>query len=68
MEIFIKDLILKHKNQPCVVVGAGHEMFNFDYKNFKNSEYLHNNVFYVGLHSKVKKQNIIKLAAYLNDL
>lgn len=35
MEIFIKDLILKHKNQPCVVVGAGHEMFNFDYKNFK---------------------------------
>lgn len=35
MEIFIKDLILKHKNKPCVVVGAGHTMFDFDYKNFK---------------------------------
>ena len=39
-----------------------------DYKNFKNSEYLHNNVFYVGLHYKVKKQNITKLTTYLNNL
>ena len=39
-----------------------------DYKNFKNSEYLHNNVFYVGLHSKVTKENIIKLTNYLNNL
>jgi len=39
-----------------------------DYKDFKNSEYLHNNAFYVGLHSKVKKQNIIKLTTYLNNL
>lgn len=39
-----------------------------DYKNFKNSEYLHNNAFYVGLHSKVTKENIIKLTNYLNNL
>ena len=39
-----------------------------DYKKFKNSEYLHNNAFYVGLHSKVTKQNIIKLTTYLNNL
>lgn len=39
-----------------------------DFKNFKNSEYLHNNAFYVGLHSKVTKKNIIKLTNYLNNL
>lgn len=39
-----------------------------NYKNFKNSDYLHNNAFYVGLHSKVTKQNIIKLTTYLNNL
>lgn len=39
-----------------------------DYKKFKNSEYLHNNAFYVGLHSKVIKENIIKLTTYLNNL
>lgn len=39
-----------------------------DYKKFKNSEYLHNNAFYVGLHSKVNRKNIIKLTNYLNNL
>ena len=39
-----------------------------DYKNFKNSDYLHNNAFYVGLHSRVTKQNILKLTTYLNNL
>lgn len=39
-----------------------------DYKKFKNSEYLHNNAFYVGLHSKVSRKNIVKLTDYLNNL
>jgi len=39
-----------------------------NYQDFKNSDYLHNNGFYVGLHSKVTEQNIIKLTTYLNNL
>lgn len=35
MRLNIKDLINKHKNAPCVVVGSGPSMSNFDYKNFK---------------------------------
>lgn len=35
---------------------------------FPNSEYIHNYGFYVGLHSKVNKKNILKLTEYLNNL
>ena len=35
MRLHIKDLINKHKNVPCVVVGSGPSMADFDYKNFK---------------------------------
>ena len=34
-EININDFYLKHKNTPCIVVGSGHTMMNFDYKKFK---------------------------------
>ncbi len=38
--------------------------FADDYKagHFKNSEHLHNNGFYIGLHAKVRKQNVEELA------
>ena len=35
---------------------------------FTNSEYIHNYGFYVGLHSKVTKKNILNLTQYLNNL
>lgn len=35
---------------------------------FTNSEYIHNYGFYVGLHSKVTKKNILNLTEYLNNL
>ena len=35
MRLHIKNLINKHKNVPCVVVGSGPTMADFDYKNFK---------------------------------
>lgn len=38
-----------------------------DYKNFINSEWLHNTAFYVGLHSKVEEKNILKLTEFLNN-
>jgi len=34
-EINIENFYMKHKNIPCVVVGSGHTMHDFDYKNFK---------------------------------
>jgi CDP-6-deoxy-D-xylo-4-hexulose-3-dehydrase len=39
-----------------------------DFSKFKNSEYVHNYGFYVGLHSKVNKKNILKLTQFLNNL
>ena len=39
-----------------------------DYKQFKNAEYLHKNGLYVGLHSGVKEQQILKLVDFLNQL
>ena len=39
-----------------------------DYKLFKNSEFLHNNGFYIGLHTKLKDSDINKLISYLNTL
>jgi CDP-6-deoxy-D-xylo-4-hexulose-3-dehydrase len=38
-----------------------------DYSEFKNSEFLHNNGFYLGLHNKVNKSDIIKLTYKLNE-
>ena len=37
-----------------------------DYKNFPNSEFLHNNGFYVGLHPKVTKNQIDSLITTIN--
>jgi len=37
-----------------------------DYKNFPNSEFLHNNGFYVGLHSKITKNQIDSLITTIN--
>jgi len=34
-EVNINNFFLKHKNIPCIVVGNGHTMMEFDYKNFK---------------------------------
>jgi CDP-6-deoxy-D-xylo-4-hexulose-3-dehydrase len=39
-----------------------------DHTKFKNSDYLHNNAFYAGLHSKVTEKNVIKLTNFLNNL
>ncbi len=39
-----------------------------DYKSFKNAEYLHKNGLYVGLHSRVKEAQILKLVDFLNSL
>jgi CDP-6-deoxy-D-xylo-4-hexulose-3-dehydrase len=39
-----------------------------DHTKFKNSDYLHKNAFYAGLHSKVTKENVIKLTNFLNNL
>jgi CDP-6-deoxy-D-xylo-4-hexulose-3-dehydrase len=38
-----------------------------DYSLFENSELLHQNGFYVGLHAKLKEQNILDLISILND-
>lgn len=35
MELNIKDLLNKHSNESCIIVGSGHTMNDFDYKNFK---------------------------------
>lgn len=37
-----------------------------DYSEFKTSEFLHNNGFYLGLHNKVSKDDVIKLTYKLN--
>jgi len=37
-----------------------------DYSDFQNSEFLHQNAFYVGLHKNVKLKNVIKLVDFLN--
>ena len=39
-----------------------------DYTSFPNSELLHNNGFYVGLHTQLTHENIIQLTSYLNNL
>ena len=39
-----------------------------DYKIYKNSEFLDQNGFYVGLHSKVSANNLDKLLNYINNL
>jgi CDP-6-deoxy-D-xylo-4-hexulose-3-dehydrase len=39
-----------------------------DYKNYPNSEFLHQNGFYVGLHAKLKEEDIEKLVSNLNNL
>ena len=39
-----------------------------DYKKFKNAEYLHKNGLYVGLHSGVAKNQILKLVDFLNSI
>ena len=39
-----------------------------NYKNFKNAEYLHKNGVYVGLHSRVQEDQVLKLVDFLNDL
>lgn len=35
MRIKLKELIFKHKNIPCVIVGSGPTMLDFDYSKFK---------------------------------
>jgi len=37
-------------------------------KDFVNSELLHNQGFYVGLHSKVKERDLLKFATFLNEI
>jgi CDP-6-deoxy-D-xylo-4-hexulose-3-dehydrase len=37
-----------------------------DYKKFTNSEFLHNNGFYIGLHNKVKEKDLLNLLKELN--
>jgi len=39
-----------------------------NYKKFKNAEYLHKNGVYVGLHSQVQEDKVLKLVDFLNDL
>lgn len=39
-----------------------------DYKKFNNSEFLHNNGFYIGLHYKVEKENIVYLVNEINKI
>ena len=34
MKIDVEDIFDKHKDDSCVIVGAGHSMADFDYKNF----------------------------------
>ena len=34
-EIDIENFYLKHKGKPCIIVGSGHTMMDFDYKKFK---------------------------------
>ena len=35
MKIELKDLVFKHKDVPCIVIGAGPTMLDFDYSKFK---------------------------------
>ena len=35
---------------------------NYKFENYPNSEHLHNNGFYIGLHAKVRKQDVEELA------
>lgn len=35
MQIDIKDILNKHANQECIIVGSGQTMGDFDYNNFK---------------------------------
>lgn len=39
-----------------------------DFKDYRNSEFLHQNGFYVGLHTKLKEEEIRNLTDYLNNL
>ena len=39
-----------------------------NYKKFKNAEYLHKNGVYVGLHTGVKEDEILKLVDFLNNI
>ena len=39
-----------------------------NYKKFKNAEYLHKNGLYVGLHTGVKEDEILKLVDFLNNI
>jgi len=39
-----------------------------EYINFPQSEFLHKNGFYIGLHVKLKKEDVFKLASDLNNL
>jgi len=34
-EVNTEDMYMNHKNIPCIIVGSGHTMYDFDYKNFK---------------------------------
>ena len=35
MRIKIEDIFNKHSGEECIIVGSGHTMNKFDYKNFK---------------------------------
>ena len=35
MELKIDNLLNRHSNIPCVIIGAGYTMMDFDYANFK---------------------------------
>ena len=39
-----------------------------NYKNYKNAEYLNNFALYIGLHQKVKEQDILDLTKFLNNI
>ena len=34
MEIFLDQIINKHKDQPCLVIGSGKSLYDLDYQNF----------------------------------
>ena len=38
------------------------------HQDYKNAEKIHKDGFYVGLHAKVKPENVIELTQHLNDL
>jgi len=39
-----------------------------NFKRFPNSDYLHNNCFYVGLHYNVKENQVLKLVKFINQV